>query len=804
MKKRYVKLLLSALACSSFVLAAAENKESMNSTIDSFSVDKQKEEATAKSFVVKANELFFAAQYLDAAKNYTQAAYIYDALKTNSEYFAGQYNKTREMIAKCYYYLAQETALKAHEEASANDFDKAIAMCENAIKIYPASEKEMQQRIDIYKKMRAAAVKRSALSEDTLMPQQNEKDYNIRIKLKQAKMLYYTGQYELARKKYQEVLLEDHLCLEAVQGQKACDTQIKKYGDQRMRLTHNRAMAEAAWALPDPIIRKNQIETGNFVEDEGVKKSAVGEDNETKEIREKLNTTRLEDVNFDGDANNSGTPLPEALRKLRDVSGVNFFLYYPNVQSAGQSEDAGAENSNQGLGSAAAASDNSSEEEEEEEEEEGNNNNASINTSASANSRSAGSNYPLVNLNLKNKTLQEIVDALAQNTNMKYKIEKNAVVFAPKDAPLDDMQIKVFMFDESMLDELGGSEDSTSLQENLILQVPGLEFPVGSKVMYDPKFRSLIVLNTPENLNLINDAMVKLRQRDPEPLVQVQVKFVEVEQSDLKELGFIQSLSRNGVTEDQQNSRVQFDVNDTVINNSGANTFTFNTSKNGFNYNLVINAINQMNSKDILSSPKVLTKDGEKVNIRMVSERYFKWDYEEGDMDSDTEGGVTITAITPMWPEFEVQELGIEMEITPKVDKEKRLITLDVHPWVKALVGWTEYEYIDENGKMDYITRPIISERTTNTNVVIYNEETVVIGGMIKDYTTTINDKVPLLGDIPLIGNFFKSKSTSVKKTNLLIFVTARILRPNGMPYFDSDAIKSTGKPSSAGIGDLY
>ena len=71
MKNRYVKLLLATAACSSFVLAAAEKAESINSTVDSFSVDKQKEEATAKSFVLKGNELFFAAQYLDAAKNYT-------------------------------------------------------------------------------------------------------------------------------------------------------------------------------------------------------------------------------------------------------------------------------------------------------------------------------------------------------------------------------------------------------------------------------------------------------------------------------------------------------------------------------------------------------------------------------------------------------------------------------------------------------------------------------------------------------------------------------------------------------------
>ncbi|MBO5923025.1 MAG: hypothetical protein J6Q81_00795, partial [Lentisphaeria bacterium] len=362
MKNKYVKLLLAAAACSSFMLAAEEKAQSINTAIDSFNVDKQKEEAAAKSFIIKGNELFFAGQYLEAAKTYTQAAYIYENLKIDSAHFAEPYNKTREMIAKSYYYLAQETALKAHEQANANDFNQAIAMCENAIKIYPASEKEMRQRIETYKKMRAAAAKRSALSEANLLPQQEEKDYGIRVKLKQAKLFYYTGQYELARKKYQEVLLIDHLCLDAVQGMKACDDIIKKQGENRLRLTHGKAMAEAAWGLPDPIIRKNQLQTTNISDEEGINKPAIGENNDTREITKKLETTIIPNVNFDGDANNTGTPLPEALKKLRELSGgINFFFYDPNAQMNAAAPEAAAPE--QGLGSATA---NSDEEEEDE------------------------------------------------------------------------------------------------------------------------------------------------------------------------------------------------------------------------------------------------------------------------------------------------------------------------------------------------------------------------------------------------------------------------------------------------------
>ena len=785
-------MLLFAAVCSAGLPVMADDEKivsSINTTVDAFSVDKQKEEASAKEFVSKGTELFLAGQYLDAAKNYADAARIYQSLMPNSEYFTDKYNKTQEMIAKSYYYLAQETALKAHEEANANDFDKAIALCKEAINIYPASAEEMNARIATYEKMRAAAAKRTALNQANVIPSLSDDQYKIQVLLKQAKLLFYTGQYEIARKRFQEVLFIDSISPEAVQGMKACDEKIKAAGRERFRLTHKRGVVEATWGSVLPTLKK-QEEVKKVADVFDIRKNfAIQENEETKKIREELQKEYT--VTFDGDSRNAGTPLPEALKYLRDKTKVNFFLYYPNAAPgapAAPAEDAGQ----LGITQKKAASD----DDEEDEEEETDSNTPAPQASAVA------SQYPLVNLSLTNKPLKEIIDLLAKNTNMKYKIEKNAVIFAPQDAALDDMQIQVFPFDEAMLTALGGNSEPESIMENLKLDPKtDIEFPFGSKVMYDPKFRSLIVLNTPENLAKIDQALLAIRQQDPPVLVQIQVKFVEIEQDDLKELGFIQSLGRPNGDKGQTNGRLQFDTNDNVINNSGKDTIVFSRSENGYDYNLIVNAVNQMNTKDILSSPKVLTDDGKKVTIKMVSERYFAWEWEEGDTESTTEGGVTMTSVTPPWPEFEKQELGITMEVTPKVDKENRLIMMDVQPWVTAHVGWTAYTYIDEGGNETEITRPIISERHTSTNLTIYNEETVVVGGMIKDFTQTVNDKVPFLGDIPLLGNFFKSKSSTVKKTNLLIFVTARMLKPNGMPYFPSDTV---GKPSSAGIGDIY
>ncbi len=835
MNRNMVKSLLLAVGCgagAALFAADADAQRGIDSTVDAYSVNRQEQESAADTFIDKGNKLFIGGNYKDAALNYAQAAYIFESLKENSDYFKEKLEKTKELIAKSYYYLAQETALKAHEEANVSELENAIALCKEAIVIYPAAEKELTGRIEVYEKMRAAAAKRAKLSEDQVIPGLGDQKYRIAVLLKQAKILYYTRQYEQARRRYQDVLLIDKINPEAIQGLRAANIQIKKAGEERYAVTHKRDMVEAAWKTVTPIVNRNASDVRQAVGQSAAVSTA--EADESRELREKLKSIIIPRVNFSGDAQHPGTPLLVALKFLRDRSkandptgeGVNIFLYYPeqtnNVAGGeggmGMGMAGGLQQRRQqpqlgmdaglgagleaGLGAAgrparpARPADNNDEDEEE-----------MFEDGAPAEAAEDHSKYPLVNLDLINKPLIEIIDALAQATKMKYKIEKHAVVLAPLDAPLDDMQIKVFLFDQNMIAALGGSESPQDLQSQL--ETYGVPFPSGSKVMFDPKFRVLIALNTPENLDKINDVILEIRKQDAPPLVQIQVKFVEVEQSDLKELGFIQTLGRPNGANGATNGRLQFDTNDVTLYNSGANTFTYSRTTDGYNYNLTVNALNQLDSKDILSSPKVLTNPGKKVSIKMTSERYFEWDYDEGEFESnnssDSSAGYTYT---PPWPTFEMQELGISMEVTPTVDTEKRLIMMNISPWVRTLVGWTAYNYTvssDDNDnavtQTETMKRPIIAERTTDTNVSIYDNETVVIGGIIKDYTVLVDDKIPFLGDIPLVGNFFKSKSSSIQKTNLLIFVTARMLKPDGSPYYQFD---TRGRPSAAGLGDIY
>jgi general secretion pathway protein D len=147
-------------------------------------------------------------------------------------------------------------------------------------------------------------------------------------------------------------------------------------------------------------------------------------------------------------------------------------------------------------------------------------------------------------------------------------------------------------------------------------------------------------------------------------------------------------------------------------------------------------------------------------------------------------------------PQFsDPTELGVKMTVTPTVDPDKYTISLSLQPVVQEFVGWTDYSYWQNtsDGLMHNILRmPIIEARTVDTEVTVYDGETIVMGGIIRDTTDSVNDIVPILGKLPLIGRLFQSKYKVARKANLLIFVTPRLVTPNGAPLRQREV---RGKP---------
>ncbi len=117
------------------------------------------------------------------------------------------------------------------------------------------------------------------------------------------------------------------------------------------------------------------------------------------------------------------------------------------------------------------------------------------------------------------------------------------------------------------------------------------------------------------------------------------------------------------------------------------------------------------------------------------------------------------------------------LHVTPNVGADGETITLALVPEVSsAAAGAFTYAA----GENTIITLPKFSSRTLSTSVVVKNGETVALGGLIKESTETTTTKVPILGDIPIVGLIFRKQSDSIIRTNLLIFVTASIISPSG------------------------
>ena len=89
---------------------------------------------------------------------------------------------------------------------------------------------------------------------------------------------------------------------------------------------------------------------------------------------------------------------------------------------------------------------------------------------------------------------------------------------------------------------------------------------------------------------------------------------------------------------------------------------------------------------------------------------------------------------------------------------------------------------------------PIFDKRSIETDITVYDGETVVLGGVAQDKVEIVNDKIPVLGDLPIVGRLFQSKYTDSQKRNLLVFLTCRLVKPDGSAFFPNET-RSRGIP---------
>ena len=205
------------------------------------------------------------------------------------------------------------------------------------------------------------------------------------------------------------------------------------------------------------------------------------------------------------------------------------------------------------------------------------------------------------------------------------------------------------------------------------------------------------------------------------------------------------------------------------------------------NISLTVNALAQNTRTEVVSAPKVVALSGIRASAKMTKSYYFPDSWSDLEVETDTGDNDTSYTITRPTPEFgDEQEIGIDMKVTPTVT-ETGAINLDLDFEVTGTNGNDEFTFVlngNVNGRpvshQFTVWKPVITERQVLTNIDVYDGQTVVVGGSTDNRTVTRNDKIPFLGDLPLIGRLFQAQSEKAERRNMLIFVTARKLGTDG------------------------
>ena len=249
---------------------------------------------------------------------------------------------------------------------------------------------------------------------------------------------------------------------------------------------------------------------------------------------------------------------------------------------------------------------------------------------------------------------------------------------------------------------------------------------------------------------------------------------------------------------------------------------------------MILHMLSQRSDTDLLSAPKVVTKSGQEATIKVVTIYRYPQDYDvtiqstssgsSSGMTGSSTGGSDGKILPMVEPQnFEVQEVGVILTVTPELSAEGNLINLKLNPKVISEPTWRDYGMkvpmasvmsstaqtlaLSTGGDdMQWFNvpmeQPFFKERSIDTVVTLYNGATVVMGGLITEDRKSMEDKIPFLGDIPFLGRFFRSRSEWSNKRNLLLFVTARRVGPDGrmlQSAVSTDAEKASAAPAADG-----
>jgi len=704
----------------------------------------------------------------------------------------------------------------------------------------------------------------------TMGPKFLAKVEDVKRLLTEAEGFYQSGRYDMAMKRYDQVLNLDPYNTAARKGQERIDLTKYQYGVQAYNETRGRAMWQVEHGWEQPV---RQYGTGV-----GPIENAVARDaSNTARIRNKLDSIIIPRIEF------RDASIREAIDFVRQQAaandpttegrrGVDIVL---RLRSLGRSSEPTPVTATTTVGGAAAPAE-------------------TLPAGESAPPAAAGvataapgvtpatPSLPPVNpaearitLTLNQIPLGEALRYIASQAGLKVKVEPYAVLILPLSEQSNELTTKEYRVPPGFISstvnvgvsalsqgatKVGGggvaggtgkdTQETTGGQllvnregAREFLESQGVPFPPGASAHFLPQSSRLIVRNTIDNLELV-DALVEQANVAGPKQVEIESKFVEITQNNLKELGFDWLLGPFNITGNSgkivgaggapvplnQANNFPFPTTNQFPVTSGNRSGDFAISANALDalllgtgapavapgifglagvmtnpqFQVVIRALNQKKGIDLLSAPRVTTKSGQRAVIEIVREFRYPTQFTPPQVPSITGGGsgtgtVSISVVTPTTPTaFETRNTGVTLEVEPVVGPDAVTIDLNLVPQVVEFEGFVNYgspifginPSILTNAlnsqvllTQNVINQPIFSTRKVTTSVSVYDGSTVVLGGLMREDVQKTEDRTPIIGDIPIVGRLFRTNVDQHIKRNLVIFVTAHLVTPAGTPF---------------------
>ncbi len=356
-------------------------------------------------------------------------------------------------------------------------------------------------------------------------------------------------------------------------------------------------------------------------------------------------------------------------------------------------------------------------------------------------------------------------------------------LIAHLDTPLEeggDTQVRYLRYADA-------EELATKLQQHFTAQTTGTQAAAGAaaqpgngvSVWADTQTNAIVVNAPPKMMRSLTQIVDKLDIRRAQVLVEAII--VEVIADKTNEFGTTWAVEASGENAPigvtnfgnfpggvvQLGSAAGSGVVDPGLIGEGISVGVGRISDSGVSFAAIMRALEGDANTNIISTPSIVTTDNEEASLNVGQEVPFV-------TGSFTNTGGTTGSVNP-FQTIQREQIGVKLSITPQINEGDSMV-LSISQEISSIATSAE-------GAVDLVT----NQRIVETTVIVDDGEILVLGGLIEDQLRESDQRVPILGRVPLLGNLFRSRKTDKVKTNLMIFIRPTILRDASQTAFETN-----------------